>query len=128
MKLCIDVIVLFIFSINGGILRALGLQWHMALSIFVVLWCGALPVMYHYSVVKGGGLDSLWTLLPCFYAILDVVTFLCYYTADWHAISKGINERDRKSALLDEVPDESTYLISRERAESIGRESQRSIA
>eukprot|EP00978_Attheya_sp_CCMP212_P013660 scaffold34316_cov40-Attheya_sp.AAC.1 len=129
MKLCMDVIVLFIFSINAGILRALGLQWRMALSIFVVLWCGALPVMYHYSVVKGGGLDSLWTLLPCFYAILDVVTFLCYYTANWHVISKGINERaHRESVLLGEVPDESTYLIHRERAESIGREFRRSIA
>jgi MATE family multidrug resistance protein len=44
-SLCIYVPFLYIFCINSGIMRGLGLQWRMAAAIVAVLWCIFLPLI-----------------------------------------------------------------------------------
>jgi MATE family multidrug resistance protein len=108
---CIYMILLYIFGINGGILRALGKQWTMAAIICVVLWLGALPTLVHFAVYKGGGVQQIWHILPMFYFAMNVLLILSYVTADWHAISASI--RERRASQAKEMA-ESKRLLDRE--------------
>ena len=58
-KLCYFIWILYIFGIQSAILRALGMQWELAKIIFICLWCGALPVIWYYSVRENGGIDAV---------------------------------------------------------------------
>jgi MATE family multidrug resistance protein len=96
--LCIYLILLYIFGINRGIMRALAMQWTMAGIMIVLLWLGALPTLIHFVVNKGGGVYEMWHMLPMFYAVMNLVLILSYVTADWHAISDSIRERRASQA------------------------------
>jgi Na+-driven multidrug efflux pump len=99
LKMCIYVFVLYIFGINSAIMRALGLQWRMAAIIFLCLWCGTLPTIAYFAVRRGGQLDAVWTILPFFYTIMQVLLIWSYTTADWNKI--GEEARYRLSMRVD---------------------------
>ena len=84
-KLSCYVFVLHIFGINSAILRVLGLQWRMAMIIFCFLWFIVLPAIIYFAKHKGGGLEAVWTILPIFYIIMQVLLAQSYLTADWEA-------------------------------------------
>lgn len=105
---CIHMILLFIFGINGGILRALGKQWKMAGVVCTVLWVGALPTVVHFAIYKGGGVKAIWRVLPIFYGVMNCILIVIYATADWHAISDSVRE---KLANQQEELSEATQLL-----------------
>jgi len=88
------------FGINSGILRALGLQWRVAVTMIGVLWCGFLPLILHICLWRGGGLDAMWRILPFTYAVVDIALALCYICADWTAISNVIREKAKISVIV----------------------------
>ena len=92
-KLSVYIFVLHIFGINSAILRVLGLQWRMAMIIFGFLWFVVLPAILYFAVHKGGGLDTVWTILPIFYTIMQVLLALSYLLEDWEAIGREIHRR-----------------------------------
>lgn len=120
-KLCYYVFMLHVFAINSAILRALGLQWRMAAIIFVCLWLLTLPTIVVVSIWNKGGLDAVWSILPCFYTVMQILLALSYLTLDWNVISKQIREREREHMILEghivvddkeKLLDESSHLLS----------------
>jgi multidrug resistance protein, MATE family len=95
-KLCYYVFLLHIFGINSAILRALGLQWRMATIIFVVLWFFTLPSIVVVAKWNHGGLNAVWSILPCCHTIMQVLLAASYLTLDWHKISEHIRENERE--------------------------------
>ena len=92
-KLCIYTFILHIFGINSAILRALGMQWHIAAIIFGTCWVGALPTIVYFSIYRGGGLDAIWTILPFFYIIMQFLLAMCYTVGcSWEDIGHSIRE------------------------------------
>lgn len=89
-KLCYYIFILYIFGITSAILRALGMQWHMAAIIFICLWLGTLPALAIFAVRKKGGIDSVWNILPIFYTLMQILLAHAYMRADWNKISKEI--------------------------------------
>ena len=113
-KVCSYVLGLYIFCLNGGILRALGLQMRMGVTIVTVLWCFSLPcIIYfcilgeHSSTVNGvdtdidtdtdsdidkeeqiQGLLTMWRILFWSYIVLNIGLITCYVTADWDEIGR----------------------------------------
>ena len=112
-KLCIDIFFLYILGINGGILRALGMQWIMAKTVFVCLWCISLPIIIRLCIYQGGGLDYLWTLIPCTYFVLNMCLSYSYITADWNDISYNIRQKSEhtKNNAKHDIIDECTSLL-----------------
>lgn len=100
-KLCCYVFIIYIFGINSAILRALGLQWRMAAIIFVCLWLGTLPAIVIFAIQKQGGLDAVWSILPCFYILMQILLAASYLTLDWDKISLCIREKEREHMLLE---------------------------
>jgi MATE family multidrug resistance protein len=113
-KVCSYVLGLYIFCLNGGILRALGLQMRMGVTIVTVLWCFSLPciiyfcILGEYSSTANGvdtdidmdidididkeeqiqGLLTMWRILFWSYIILNIGLITCYVTADWDEIGR----------------------------------------
>lgn len=110
LKVCAHIFFLYILGINGGILRALGMQWHMAATIFIVLWCTALPFIIQMCIYQEGGLDLMWSLIPISYFILNVCLASCYITADWNAIGASIRDKAKQEAKQI-VVDECSLLL-----------------
>ncbi|CAB9498857.1 toxin extrusion protein 1 [Seminavis robusta] len=120
-KLCYYVFMLYIFGINSAIHRALGLQWRMAAIIFVCLWLFTLPTIVVVAIWNRGGLDAVWSILPCFYTLMQILLALSYLTLDWDQIAKQIREKEVENMLLeghaqtkakkDQLPNEDTPLL-----------------
>jgi Na+-driven multidrug efflux pump len=87
LKVSFYIFVLYIFSCNSAILRALGMQWAMAVIMFACLWCGTLPAVVFFAMRMGGGLNAEWTVLPIGYTIMQVILVMSYVMVDWEAIS-----------------------------------------
>lgn len=96
--LCLYIVLLYIFGMNSGIMRALAMQWTLAGIIVAFLWLGALPTVVHFAIIKGGGVYAMWHILPLFYAIMNLTLIFSYVTADWNAISASIRERRGSAA------------------------------
>lgn len=117
-KLCYYMFMLHIFGINSAIHRALGLQWRMAAIIFVCLWLLTLPTIVFVAIYHEGGLDAVWSILPCFYTLMQILLALSYLTLDWHAISKQIRKKEKEHMRVeghgenDSQADETTGLLS----------------
>lgn len=94
---CMLNVAMFIFGTNGGILRALGLQWRMAAAIMFFLWICGLPIIIRVCLFDDGGVLGMYRSLTYIFYMMDVVLFLAYATADWNAIAKHI--RDNKGKL-----------------------------
>lgn len=90
---CVYIVLLYIFGINSGILRALGMQWRMAGIVVCVLWLCGIPTVLYVGIHQGGGVTAIWSVLPYFYAVLDLLLILCYVCADWNAISQTIQSK-----------------------------------
>ena len=110
---------LFIFGINGGIMRALRLQWHMAGIIVFWLWCFCLPILV-MKIKHGGGINTIWTMMPCFYAFMNVLLISTYTSIDWQGVSDSVRacskvERgENASQVILGLTEEST-LINKKR-------------
>lgn len=91
-RVCCYVCVLYVFGINGGILRALGMQWTMAAVLGVTLWCITLPSIVWFSIHEGGGFNSQWTLLPIAYTLVQFCLASCYIFYDWERRSTEIRD------------------------------------
>lgn len=96
--LCYYIFLLYIFGISQAILRALGMQWRMAAIISGFLYFFTLPAVVYFAVIRGGGLDALWTVLPIFYTILQGLLALGYVMVDWERHACTIREGIRRSA------------------------------
>mmetsp|Transcript_46893 Transcript_46893/g.114380 ORF Transcript_46893/g.114380 Transcript_46893/m.114380 type:complete len:538 (+) Transcript_46893:469-2082(+) len=119
-KVCIDVWILHPYGVSCAILRALGKQWRMAAAIFGSLYVCALPCLFHFAVHKEGGIDAVWTILPIFYGVMQILLAACYVFEDWAVIGekirgKSIFEKSRGFAVSssddDMRADESTSLL-----------------
>jgi MATE family multidrug resistance protein len=113
-KLCYYVFILHIFGINAAILRVLGMQWRMAIIIFTFLWLVVLPAIIYFAVHLGGGLDAIWSVLPVFYTVMQVLLAHSYLTADWEAIGREIHDHahGEQSQKIPVTTDESERLLS----------------
>mgnify|MGYP005680680015 CR=1 FL=1 len=112
-KLCYYIFMLHVFGINSAILRALGLQWRMAVIIFCFIWLVTLPNVVYFAVHRGGGLSVVWTILPIFYTIMQFFLVGSYITSDWESIGKAIHksshgDQSQKVSIRD---DETKKLI-----------------
>lgn len=56
----------------------------MAAIVFACLWRGALPTMAYKAIYKGEGLDAVWSILPLFYTVMQLMLILSYARVDWH--------------------------------------------
>jgi len=110
-KLCIYIFILHIFGINTAILRSLGLQWRMAVIIFSFLWFITLPSIVYFAVYRGGGLAAVWSILPVFYAIIQIILALAYITADWELIGKNIHKNSHGDGEQGGFVDETKQLL-----------------
>lgn len=90
--MCIFVFVLYVFSINRAIMRALGMQWRIAAVVVSCVWCGALPTIIYMAVYLKQGLDAVWTILPLFYSIMQILLILSYTRVDWKRVCSGIRD------------------------------------
>lgn len=108
-RVCFYIVMNYVFGINGGILRALGMQWRMAGIICIVLWCAALPTLVYVAVVKEGGVNAIWTCLPVFYLVLNALLIHSYVSADWQAVSNEVQRR--KSSVAETIASETTMLL-----------------
>lgn len=112
-KLVTHTFLVYFFAVNAGILKALGMQWRLAVAIVVVLWFGTLPIIIKLAINDGGGLDMMWTIIPAGYLILDIVLTILFVTADWHAISRQIREKNRRRIGEGMVPDSQSPLLGK---------------
>jgi multidrug resistance protein, MATE family len=110
LNVCLYIVLQFVFGINSGIMRALGLQWKMAAVLCIVLWCIALPTLLHVAIRNGGGVTAIWKCLPIFYVVLNALLTSIYSTADWQSISDSIQGKRRN--LNEPVVSESTHLLA----------------
>lgn len=117
-KVSIYIVFLYCFGINSGIMRALGLQWRIAAIVSGFTWCTALPLIVHFGIRRGGGLEAVWTIMPCVYFCMNIALFVSYATTNWNEISEGLVNRARRSIAEHEVPDEKTYLLNEQRRQS----------
>lgn len=107
-KVCYYVFILYVFGINSAILRALGMQWRMAVVVFISLWCVTLPLVIYFAVRQGGGLAGQWTILPAAYTLMQVWLMLTYCTQDWERRSEQTNPLLTQREI---VIDEETSLL-----------------
>lgn len=118
---CTYILGLYIFCLNSGILRALGLQFRMGITIILVLWCFSLPCILYVCIfgefsdadesndddVGVGGLVIMWRIILWSYNLLNIGLIICYATADWHEI--GRNAAYSTKELIVQVEDDLSY-------------------
>lgn len=106
-RVCVFVFILYIFSINRAILRALGMQWRIAGVVVTCLWCVALPTILYTAVHLKQGVDAVWTILPLSYALMQVLLILSYTRTDWSKICDETigNEEDHASTVTFDTND-----------------------
>jgi Na+-driven multidrug efflux pump len=92
--------VLAVFGINMGIATGLGMQWTLGIVTLVFLWIVGLPAVYFFALVRGGGLETAWTMVYPPYIFMNAVLVVAFCLADWHAISAAIRKREGISDLL----------------------------
>ena len=82
-NLCIYIFILYIFGINSAILRALGKQWYIAVIMFACLWLGTLGFLVVFAIRRGGGIETVWKILPFGYFLMQIALIYGYMTEDW---------------------------------------------
>ena len=91
-SLCCYIFLIYIFGINHAILRALGMQWRLAAIISVSLYFFTLPTVVYLAVIRGGGLETQWKILPIFYTGMQAALVIGYMAVDWEKHSHAIRE------------------------------------
>jgi len=105
-RVCVFVFILYIFSINRAILRALGMQWRIAVCVVTCLWCGALPIIIYTAIYLNEGLNVIWIILPTVYAIMQLVLILSYTRMDWNVVCNERTGRiDKSDSTITEPKD-----------------------
>lgn len=97
---CVVIVLRFIYVMNTGILRGLGMQWRMAGIVLLVLWISCIPTLIHVGIYNGGGVTAIWRVLPWFYVALNILLSLCYMVANWQEINDAIKAKKDKSQGL----------------------------
>ena len=97
------------FGISQAILRALGLKWRHAVITCFCIWVLTLPTVTYFSMIRGGGLVALWTVLQISYKLMQAALVMGYTSVNWkkHSMSmqEAMNHRTRMHA------DEETALL-----------------
>jgi Na+-driven multidrug efflux pump len=101
---CYYIFILYIFGINSAILRALGMQWHMAAIVFACIWLGTLPTLVFFAIRRGGGIDAVWSTLPVFHTVMQVLLAWSYLSSDWTKIGKEIRDHALESVEFTKQP------------------------
>ena len=115
--LCAYLWLLHVFGISQAILRALGMQWRLALITSTFLCLVTLPLVVYFSMVRGGGLVMLWTVFPICYAVMQAILAAGYLTVNWEEYSAGLLESLQMShssirGFPVGVPTEETALLA----------------
>lgn len=114
-NLCVYIFILYIFGINSAILRALGMQWHMAAIIFGTCWAVALPSIVYFSIYREGGLNAIWTILPFVYVVMQILLIRCYtINCSWEDIGQSIRDehlRRQSNSIRQAEWDEGTIAL-----------------
>jgi len=93
-KVCIYFLCFTNFGLNLGVFTGLGMQWTLGILTAMSLWLFGLPCIYYFSVVLGGGIDSVWSwMLPPYIAMNTILMIVAYFT-DWYQIQKDIRKRE----------------------------------
>ena len=110
---CLHLIAEYMFGLQAAVMRALALQWRMAVCLTACLWGFLLPTVFWKAVVRSGGLLSLWTLLPTGYTCMNVVMRLSYAYVSWDDKSSEAKRKlqDRSSAFVDTALTEKESLL-----------------
>mmetsp|Transcript_10009 Transcript_10009/g.19245 ORF Transcript_10009/g.19245 Transcript_10009/m.19245 type:complete len:522 (-) Transcript_10009:369-1934(-) len=93
----VHLVVEYLFCLQSYVMRALAMQWRMALCLTACLWGLLLPTVFWQAVRNGGGLGTLWTLLPIGYAFTNVVMRFSYAYVDWN--EKSLEARKKLQSL-----------------------------
>jgi Na+-driven multidrug efflux pump len=99
-KVVIYFFVLAVYGVNFCIATGLGMQWTLGVVTLVSMWIVGLPAVYYFALVRGGGLETAWTLVYPPYIFMNAVLVVAFYLSDWHAIGAAIRKRERLSDLL----------------------------
>ena len=116
--LCVHIIVEFLFCLQSAVMRALAMQWRMALCVTVCLWGLLLPTVLWQAVRNSGGLSTLWTLLPIGYACTNAVMRFSYAYVSWNEKSFEA-QRKLRSRSADFGRTEQTSLLAQYSSESV---------
>lgn len=81
---CLHIILEYVFYLQAAIMRALAMQWRLAVCISSCLWGILLPVVLWLAVANGGGLKTLWVLCPVGYTAMNTVLRFSYAYIDWN--------------------------------------------
>ena len=89
------------------------MQWRMAVCITSCLWGLSFPMEFWLAVRKGGGLKTMWILLPLTYAITNTAMRLSYAYVDWNEKSLEAKRKLQLSSaeLGTQGPTEETSLL-----------------
>ena len=93
-KVVVFFFVLTIFGISMGIATGLGMQWTLGIVNLVFTWIIGLPAICYFALLRGGGLESVWTWECIPYIFMNAVLVVAFCLADWHAISVAIRKRE----------------------------------
>lgn len=106
-KVSFYIIIMGLFGMLKGIATALGKQWILGILVVVYLWSISLPLLYHLSIKKSGGLSIAWNCIwPANFGI--VVTLGAYLVRlDWDPIGEEI----RQSELEYEAEEEDSEMV-----------------
>jgi MATE family multidrug resistance protein len=96
-KVVVYFFVLAVFGINMGIATGLGMQWTLGIVTLIFLWIVGLPAIYYFALLRGGGLETAWTLIYPPYIFINAVLVVAFCLADWHAIGAAIRKREGMS-------------------------------
>jgi len=92
----------------------------MAAIVIATLWFGSFPTILFFCVYRGQGLQTLWTILPISYLVLNLNLFVNYiYFTDWNEVGEEVKKRmlTQSSETLSssnersEIVDENTRLV-----------------
>ena len=86
----------------------------MEMIVFGFLWFVVLPIILHFAVYRGGGLETVWTILPYFLQYNASDISLSYLASDWEAIGRDIYDRTHgeNSVKVSLTSEESAHLLS----------------
>jgi hypothetical protein len=73
-----------------GISTGLGKQWSLGIINFVCLWVFVLPVMYYFAIIRGGGLQAVWTWINILYMAMIISLILLFLFVDWCKVQEMI--------------------------------------
>jgi len=115
----VHLVVEYLFCLQSYVMRALAMQWRMALCVTVCLWGLLLPTVIWQAVRNSGGLSALWTLLPMGYAFTNAMMRCSYAYVDWNEKSMEARKKLQNLDDADFRRIEQSLLLPRDGSESM---------